>query len=335
LDIKVGGALNGGLLGALLPNPVILIVAVALDLAIGDPVYPLHPVRVIGITLTAIENALRRIGADGYGGGIVLFASLAAIVTLSVAATIAGLAYESRALGWLAHAFFVYSFLALGDLIRHVWRVEQALTSGDLAAARIRISALVGRDVERMDAAACRRAALESLSENLTDGFTSPILWYAIAGVPGLALFKVVSTMDSMVGYKTPRYLTFGWCGARLDDAMNYVPARLTWLLIAAIATVLPACSGVKAFRVGLEQHAILLGPNSGWSETATAGGIQRRLVGPIWNHGQLVTDVWIGDPSDPAAATREDTVRGLTLVTASGLAATAVAAAALALIAM
>ena len=95
------------------------------------------------------------------------------------------------------------------------------------------MSALVGRDTDRMDAGACRRAAVESLSENLTDGFVSPVFWYVLAGIPGLVLFKVVSTMDSMVGYKTPRYLRFGWCGARLDDVMNFVPARLTWLVIA------------------------------------------------------------------------------------------------------
>ena len=181
-----------------------------------------------------------------------------------------------------------------------------------------------------MDGAACRRAAIESLSENLTDGFTSPLAWYAVAGLPGLVIFKVVSTMDSMVGYKTPRYLQFGWCGARLDDLMNYVPARLTWLLIAAVAAVLPSCSGRKAFGVGLRQHAILLGPNSGWSEAATAGGIQRRLVGPIWNHGTMVTDVWIGDSTDPPAESRSDLVRGLTLAIVSGLAAVAIAAAAL-----
>ena len=110
-----------------------------------------------------------------------------------------------------------------------------------------------------------------------------------------LVMFKVVSTMDSMVGYKTPRYLQFGWCGARLDDLMNYVPARMTWLLIAAVAAMVPACSGRKAFRIGLRQHSILLGPNSGWSEAATAGAIQRRLVGPIRMAGTLVTDVWIG----------------------------------------
>jgi adenosylcobinamide-phosphate synthase len=318
--------MEDALIDLLRPDPVILLVAVAADLAIGDPVYPLHPVRIIGRMLAAIEAGLRRLGADGYGGGIVLFVALAAISVTGVAAIMLAVTKANSTLGWLTHVFFVYSFLALGDLIRHVWRVEQALLADDLDSARTRIAALVGRDVERMDAGACRRAAIESLSENLTDGFTSPLAWYAVAGLPGLVLFKVVSTMDSMVGYKTPRYLHFGWCGARLDDVMNYVPSRMTWLLIAAVAAALPSCSGRKAFRVGLGQHAILLGPNSGWSEAATAGGIERRLVGPIWMDGRLVTDVWIGDPADPPAQSHADVLRGLTLTISSGLAGTLIA---------
>ena len=126
------------------------------------------------------------------------------------------------------------------------------------------------------------------------------LFWYAIAGIPGLVLFKVVSTMDSMVGYKTPQYLRFGWCGARLDDVMNFVPARVTWLLIALAAVVIPGCSAHKALRIGWRQHALLPGPNSGWSEAATAGAIQGRLVGPIRVNGSLVTDAWLGDPADP-----------------------------------
>jgi adenosylcobinamide-phosphate synthase len=171
-----------------------------------------------------------------------------------------------------------------------------------------------------MDGAACRRAAVESLSENLTDGFVSPLFWYVIAGLPGIVIFKVVSTMDSMVGYKTPRYLRFGWCGARLDDVMNYLPARITWLVIAAIAAVLPAFSGRKAWRVGLGQHGLLLGPNSGWSEAATAGALERQLVGPLWLEGVLVTDLWIGDASDPPLETGGDVIRALALSVLSGL---------------
>jgi adenosylcobinamide-phosphate synthase len=181
-----------------------------------------------------------------------------------------------------------------------------------------------------MDGAACRRAAVESLSENLTDGFVSPLFWYVIAGLPGIVVFKVVSTMDSMVGYKTPRYLRFGWCGARLDDVMNYVPARLTWLTIAAVAAVLPAYSGRKAWSVGLRQHGLLLGPNSGWSEAATAGALERRLVGPIWLKGVQVTDLWIGDGSDPPLETAGDLMRAAMLAVLSGLVVAAVGCAVL-----
>jgi adenosylcobinamide-phosphate synthase len=182
------------------------------------------------------------------------------------------------------------------------------------------VSALVGRDTDGMDGAACRRAAVESLSENLTDGFVSPLFWYVIAGLPGIVVFKVASTMDSMVGYKTSRYLRFGWCGARLDDVMNYLPARMTWLVIAAIALSLPAFSGRKAWRVGLEQHGLLHGPNAGWSEAATAGALERKIVGPIWLRGVLVTDLWIGDASDPPLETAGDVMRALMLAVLSGL---------------
>lgn len=315
---------------ALAAHPVALLVAVAADLAIGDPVYRLHPVRLVGAALTALESLLRRVGADGYGGGVALFVLLAG---LSLAVSAGAVAVASMAGGpaaaWAVHGFLLYSLLALGDLLRHVWRVEQGVT-GSLDAGRAAITHLVGRDTHRMDAAACRRAAVESLSENLTDGFTSAVLWYAVGGLPGLVVFKVVSTMDSMVGYRTERYLRFGWCGARLDDVMNFVPARLTWLLLAMASLVIPGCSARKAFRVGLTQHAVLPGPNSGWSEAATAGGVQRRLVGPIWMRDELVTDVWIGAAEDPPLATREDLVRAMRLVTLAGLALVAVAAAAL-----
>ena len=140
------------------------------------------------------------------------------------------------ALASLFSVFLIYSLLALRDLLRHGADVERAATRGDLDAARFAVAKLVGRDTARMDGAACTRAAIESLSENLTDGFISPVFWYALGGLPGLIVFKVVSTMDSMVGYKTERYLRFGWCGARMDDWMNWIPARITWLLLSAVA---------------------------------------------------------------------------------------------------
>jgi adenosylcobinamide-phosphate synthase len=136
--------------------------------------------------------------------------------------------------------------------------------------------------------------------------------------------------MDSMVGYRTPQYLRFGWCGARLDDAMNWFPARLTWLLITCVALPLAGCSAKKALRVGWRQHALVPGPNSGWSEAAVAGGIQRRLVGPIWKNQVQVNELWLGDRGDPPAATSADMRRASVLVVASALAAVALAVASL-----
>lgn len=311
-------------------HPVVLGIAVVADLVIGDPAYRWHPIRLIGRTLAALENGLRRRGADGYGGGIALFALLAFLWAGGLSAAVLAGGLLAHWFGWLLHTFILYSLLALGDLLRHVWRVEQALARGDLDTARSSIGQLVGRDTAPMDAAACRRAAIESLSENLTDGFTSPLFWYVLGGLPALVLFKVVSTMDSMVGYKTPRYREFGWCGARLDDLMNYVPARLTWLLIAALALVLPRYSASKALVVGLRQHAVLPGPNSGWSEAATAGAIQRRLVGPIWMQQRMVTEVWLGDASDPPVQTHDDVIKAIALIIATGVAAAGLAIGAL-----
>lgn len=304
----------------LAPSAVLLAVAVVADVAIGDPVYRWHPVRLIGGLLTAIERRLRAIGADGYGGGILLFVLLAASALAATVFIVFVAGALSGWLVWFVHAFLLYSLLALGDLVHHVWRIERAVRSDDLARARLAVRALVGRDTDRMDGAACRRAAVESLSENLTDGFVSPVCWYAVAGLPGLVLFKVVSTMDSMVGYRTPAYLRFGWWGARLDDVMNYLPARFTWLVISLVAGVLPGFSGRKAWASGARQHALLPGPNSGWSESATAGALQRRLVGPIWLNGTLVTDRWIGDPSDPPLATAQDVTRAIVLTVLSAL---------------
>ena len=307
-------------LSSLAPQASALVVACALDWLIGDPVYPAHPVRLMGRTLSFLEGRLRATGWDGYGGGICLFVLLSSLWVS--AASVALLAFHAvhSVLGWTAHTLVVYTLIALKDLIAHAQRVGAAADAGDLAGARVAISHLVGRDTDRMDAAACRRAAIESASENLTDGFLSPIAWYIVAGIPGIVLFKVVSTMDSMVGYRTPRYLRFGWCGARADDVMNLVPARLSWVLVATVAAFLPGCSARKSLHVAWTQHAIVPGPNSGWSEAAVAGAIQRRLIGPIWVKGALVTEQWLGAPGDPEAGNAEDLARANRLVLASGL---------------
>ena len=228
------------------------------------------------------------------------------------------------------HVFLVFSLVALRDLIDHVRAVENAVDRKDLpSCARTAIAMLVGRDTDKMDLAACRRAAIESLSESFVDGYLSAVFWYVLLGIPGLLLFKVASTMDSMVGYKTPLYLRFGWCGARLDDVMNYVPARLAWLILGLSALPFPSLSARKGWRIGWQQHAVLPGPNPGWSEATMAGVLQRRLIGPIWKDGVQVTDIWIGDSDDPEAGTSSDdlmqairvTIAAAGIVVAAGIA--------------
>ena len=307
-------------LSGLAPRADLLAVAVVLDMMLGDPVYPWHPIRLVGRSLRWFEARLRAMGAGGYLGGCALFVALAVVWGGGTAAVLAGVSWLHPAAGTALHLFLLYSLLALRDLLKHVGAIDAAAQAGDLAAARKAAGRLVGRDTDRMDAAACRRSGMESLAENLVDGFVTPIFWYCLAGIPGIVVFKVVSTMDSVVGYKTERYLRFGWCGARLDDLMNLLPARLTWLLLAGAAALMPGGSGKGALTIGWRQHATVPGPNAGWSEGALAGAIRRRLAGPIWLDGLQVTDVWIGDPSEPAAGTTADCqqARRTVLVTAA-----------------
>lgn len=307
-------------LSSLAPRADLLLLAVVLDLLLGDPVYRWHPVRLIGGSLRWIEARLRVMGVDGYVGGCVLFVILVIVWVGTAMALLVGAAWLHPVAGAALHLFMLYSLLALRDLLKHVGAIDTAAAADDLPAAQKAASRLVGRDTERMDAAACRRSGIESLAENLVDGFVSPIFWYCLAGAPGLVVFKTISTMDSMVGYKTEGYLRFGWCGARLDDLMNLIPARLAWLLIACAAALIPTASGRAALRFGWRQHAVVPGPNAGWSEAALAGAIRRRLVGPIWLDGRQVTDVWIGDSAAPAAGTSADCrqARRTVLVTAA-----------------
>jgi adenosylcobinamide-phosphate synthase len=309
-------------LGLLRPDATILALAVALDLAIGDPQYRFHPIRLMGGSVTLIERGLRAARLDGYGGGILLGLLVTALWCGATGLLVIVAARWNPMAAVVLQVYLVYSLLALRNLLDHAWDVETAARRGDLAAARYATSMFVARDTAALDFAACRRAAVESTSENLTDGYVSPIFWYAIGGLAGLVLFKVFSTLDSMVGNKSERYLRFGWFSARSDDVLNWIPARLTWLLIAVIAVFVPRCSAPRALAVGWRQHALVPGPNSGWSEAAFAGAMQRRLVGPIVLGGVKVTDIWLGDAHvPPAGESTADIPLALTLCTAVGLA--------------
>lgn len=280
--------------------PVLLWLLVLLDAWWGDPVYRFHPIRLIGLQLTWWEQRLFAWGRDGYGGGIIL-----GLILLGSGLGIYGLlfvtlAFLHPALAWGFDLFLGYSLFALRDLEVHGLEVWRATSEKNLPEARSAVSQLVGRDVTQLDLAGCNRATLESLSENLSDGVISPLFWLFIGGIPGMLVFKIISTMDSMVGYRTERYLRFGWFGARADDLMNWIPARLTWLLLSVSAWMLPKTDAAKAWRLGWTQHHLLPGPNAGWGQATVAGALQVQLVGEKWKQGKLQHNAWIGDPADP-----------------------------------
>lgn len=300
--------------------------ALVLDGLIGDPVFPWHPIRLLGRLLTALENGLFRLGLHGYGGGILLFV----LLTISAVGLAGGLlATAAFVHPWALHGAAVlvlWACIALRDLIVHGERVRRAAQRGDLAGARTAISYLVGRDTDRMDEKACVRGAVESIAENTVDGVLSPLFYACLFGPLGAVVFKVASTMDSMVGYKTERYLRFGWCGARTDDVLNYPVARLSYLGFVFWASLLPGFQALKAARIGWTQHAVVPGPNSGWPEATLAGAIGRRLIGPLYKNGVQVCDLWLGDPTDAPAGESRDLFRTYALVFLLTLSAVALA---------
>lgn len=293
----------------------VFLTALFLDLVIGDPIYAYHPIRLLGSFLIVVENLLRKLGLNEYGGGILLgiilsLSSLALYFFLNFIFTLI-----HPLVATVFQIFVLYSLLALGDLLRHVYRVGKYLKLGELKVARQHVSHLVGRDTDQLDEWACGRAALESLAEGAVDGVWAPLFWYLFFGIPGVIIFKIVSTMDSMVGYKTERYLKFGWFGARADDVMNWIPARIGWLSLSLIAFCVPFLNGRIAFKVGWTQNHIFPSPNSGWPEATLAGALGLKLLGPIDKAGIRVNDTWLGEANDPVGATPKQIQKGIGLI--------------------
>ena len=257
-------------------------VALAIDRALGEPPLPgrLHPVALFGTAIAALE---RRVYDDRPAPGAFL---AAAGVGLAAAA---GLAIGSPLVGG-------YVSTAGRGLHTAALRVEAALSSGDLAAARRLLPSLVGRDPTALDAAAIARAAVESVAENTTDAIVAPALWTAAAGSVGAFVYRAGDTLDSMVGYRDDRYRRFGHASARLDDALAWVPARATAALVAlARPGRAPAVAG--AVRRDAPRHP---SPNAGVSEAAFAGALGLRLGGAN-RYGEVVEDRPIVGSGRPA----------------------------------
>ena len=279
----------------------------ALDLLFGDPIYILHPVRIIGKLLSWYENIFVRIGKNGRFGGtclvfLLLFSSLGICLCIFFL-----LSYIHWSLGWLWSLYLGWSTLALKDLIKHAKNVSTAMKKGDIDLTKYHVGMLVGRDTKQMDFQACGRATVESVSENVNDGVIAPVFYFCFFGITGMIFYKVVNTIDSMIGYQNEQYHDFGWCGAILDDLLNWIPARLSWILLSLSATILPGLSGRDAFKVGWKDYSKLSSPNAGWSEATAAGALNIKLCGPVWREGKLVKGLWLGNKDKREGATYDD----------------------------
>ena len=288
------------------------VLGLLLDVLVGDPQVRWHPIRLLGNWSLAVESLLRACSGAGRIAGcmhVCLVAALPVVLWWCGQAVLAQMSFGPAAhvSEWLLiiwDSFFIWAALSNRDLIAHAVRIESALRLADLALARQRLARCVGRDTDHLAPAGIRRATIEMVSESMVDGVAMPLFWLALGGIPGLLLAKSVSTLDSMVGYRNERYVKYGWASARMDDVMNWLPARLLLVVLMFVLAWRPLRAW-SALRTAWRWHALLPSPNSGWSEAAYAGALQVRLLGPIHVNNVLVNEVFMGDsfwPDDPGS---------------------------------
>lgn len=275
-----------------------LAAALAIDAAIGDPNViwrrvP-HPVALIGRLIGWLDRTLNRSRDRPMLRRLAGVASLLIVVVIAGAIG-AGLEYAFSLIpyGWIGTVAIAAILLAGRSLYDHVAAVARAFDTGGLEAARIAVSRIVGRDPAALDEAAVCRASIESAAENFSDGIVAPALWFAVFGLPGIAVYKAINTADSMIGYVSPRHEDFGWATARLDDWVNLPASRLSGALFSLAAPVVGGSVG-NAFRVMRADAPVHRSPNAGWPEAATAAALGLALAGPRRYRGVLGHDPYI-----------------------------------------
>jgi adenosylcobinamide-phosphate synthase len=301
-----------------------LLLAFMLDLAIGDPRWLPHPVTIIGAGIQKMELFMRPTATSPLRGkwvGVLLVMFIVipvAGITLFIVKAMRSLQGHGSwgMLGTVALVYLISTTIALRGLTDSARLVIESIKDGSIECARRKLSMIVGRDTKSLSENEVLRATVETLAENLSDGVIAPVFYLLIGGVPLAMTYKAINTLDSMVGYKNDRYLHFGWAAARLDDLANYLPARITGVLIVisvfvvrlAMDTLNSLPAAVRSFKTMLRDGRNHTSPNSGIPEASMAGALGIRLGGPSTYGGSIVEKPYIGEPAteDYLAAANE-----------------------------
>jgi adenosylcobinamide-phosphate synthase len=274
-----------------------LLVGFALDCLLGDPLWLPHPIRLFGNSISFFSDKLNHSRNRRLKGAAMALA-LIAFTYLSL----------DFVFGWLQEYEWVYlAMVGIGvfyglanrSLIHESYKVMRKLKTNGLRAGREQLSYIVGRDTRNLSEQQIRTAVLETLAENLSDGVIAPLFYYALGGVPAMLAYKMANTLDSMIGYKSEKYREFGWFAARFDDVVNFVPARITALLMVVLSL---SPRGLRYIFMFGHQYS---SPNAGYPEAALAGILNCRFGGSNVYHGQLVEKPYIG--ANPRILTDSD----------------------------
>jgi adenosylcobinamide-phosphate synthase len=302
----------------------ILAAAYIMDWIAGDPESFPHPVRWIGRAIEVGEQVLRRPNqapSTEFVAGGILSLGIVAATYLVATQTLRGMHQRSALLGCTAEVLFAWTCLASRSLHDEASAVVGALERNDIALARQRLARIVGRDTLDLNAEEISRAVIETVAESCSDGVIAPLFYMAIGDVPLALAYKAINTLDSMIGHADPRYLYFGKLAARLDDAANLLPSRLTALGITTTAALMKDTSSTSALAVWLRDGMKHKSPNAGQPESAMAGALQVRLGGDNSYAGEPMTTPLIG-AEFPAASVQmaKRAIRIATAVSALGL---------------